>query len=71
MLQQFDVPQKLYDEPVNLFVAEFIGSPAMNLVGADLVAANGGFEARFGEHRLTVDDGPRRAPRAARLRGGD
>jgi multiple sugar transport system ATP-binding protein len=55
-LQQFDVPQKLYDEPVNLFVAEFIGSPAMNLVGADLVAANGGFEARFGEHRLTVED---------------
>jgi multiple sugar transport system ATP-binding protein len=56
VLQQFDVPQKLYDEPVNLFVAEFIGSPAMNLVGADLVAANGGFEARFGEHRLTVED---------------
>ena len=56
VLQQFDVPQKLYDEPINLFVAEFIGSPAMNLVGADLVAANGGFEARFGEHRLTVDD---------------
>jgi multiple sugar transport system ATP-binding protein len=56
VLQQFDVPQKLYDEPVNLFVAEFIGSPAMNLVGADLVSANGGLEARFGEHRLTVDD---------------
>jgi multiple sugar transport system ATP-binding protein len=55
VLQQFDVPQTLYDEPVNLFVAEFIGSPAMNLVGADLVASNGGFEARFGEHRLSVD----------------
>jgi multiple sugar transport system ATP-binding protein len=57
VLQQFDVPQRLYDEPVNLFVAEFIGSPAMNLVGADLIASNGGFEARFGEHRLRVDDG--------------
>jgi multiple sugar transport system ATP-binding protein len=56
VLQQFDVPQRLYDEPVNLFVAEFIGSPAMNLVGADLVRSNGGFEARFGEHRLRVDD---------------
>jgi len=55
VLQQFDVPQRLYDEPVNLFVAEFIGSPAMNLVGADLVGADGGFEARFGEHRLRVD----------------
>jgi multiple sugar transport system ATP-binding protein len=56
VLQQFDVPQRLYDEPVNLFVAEFIGSPAMNLVGADLVALNGALEARFGEHRLRVDD---------------
>ena len=56
VLQQFDVPQRLYDEPVNLFVAEFIGSPAMNLVGADLVASNGTFEARFGDHRLRVDD---------------
>jgi multiple sugar transport system ATP-binding protein len=55
LLQQFDIPQKLYDEPVNLFVAEFIGSPAMNLVGADLTASDGGFEARFGEHRLRVD----------------
>jgi multiple sugar transport system ATP-binding protein len=57
VLQQFDVPQRLYDEPVNLFVAEFIGSPAMNLVGVDLVSANGTLEARFGEHRLRVDDG--------------
>ena len=56
VLQQFDVPQQLYDEPVNLFVAEFIGSPAMNLVGADLAAADGRLEARFGEHRLRVDD---------------
>ena len=55
LLQQFDAPQRLYDEPVNLFVAEFIGSPAMNLVGADLVAANGGLDARFGEHRLRVE----------------
>jgi multiple sugar transport system ATP-binding protein len=55
VLQQFDVPQRLYDEPVNLFVAEFIGSPAMNLVGADLVASNGALEARFGEHRLPID----------------
>jgi multiple sugar transport system ATP-binding protein len=61
LLQQFDVPQRLYDEPVNLFVAEFIGSPAMNLVGADLVAANGSLEARFGENRLPIDDGLLRA----------
>jgi multiple sugar transport system ATP-binding protein len=56
VLQQFDVPQRLYDEPVNLFVAEFIGSPAMNLVGADLVRTDGRLEARFGDHRLTLED---------------
>jgi multiple sugar transport system ATP-binding protein len=31
-IQQVDAPQRLYDEPANLFVAAFIGSPAMNLV---------------------------------------
>ena len=35
-LQQVDSPQNLYDQPVNLFVAGFIGSPAMNFVLADL-----------------------------------
>jgi multiple sugar transport system ATP-binding protein len=35
-IQQVDVPGKLYDEPANLFVAAFIGSPAMNLVQATL-----------------------------------
>jgi multiple sugar transport system ATP-binding protein len=33
-IQQVDQPQRLYDEPVNTFVAAFIGSPAMNLVEA-------------------------------------
>src|SRR5947208_3906885 len=56
VLQQYDVPQKLYDHPVNLFVAEFIGSPAMNLVGADLERENGSLFARFGEHRLRIED---------------
>jgi multiple sugar transport system ATP-binding protein len=55
-LQQFDVPQKLYDEPTNLFVAEFIGSPAMNLVAAELARENGGFTTRFGEHQLRVPE---------------
>jgi multiple sugar transport system ATP-binding protein len=54
LLQQFDKPQKLYDEPQNLFVAEFIGSPAMNLVGAELAAVDGGREVRFGEHTVRV-----------------
>jgi multiple sugar transport system ATP-binding protein len=35
-IQQVDAPQKLYDEPANVFVAAFIGSPAMNLVEATI-----------------------------------
>jgi multiple sugar transport system ATP-binding protein len=35
-IQQVDTPQTLYREPVNLFVAAFIGSPSMNLVEAEL-----------------------------------
>jgi multiple sugar transport system ATP-binding protein len=37
VLQQCDKPQVLYDTPVNLFVAAFIGSPAMNLLEAAVV----------------------------------
>jgi multiple sugar transport system ATP-binding protein len=36
LLQQVDTPRNLYDKPDNVFVAGFIGSPAMNLVEADL-----------------------------------
>jgi multiple sugar transport system ATP-binding protein len=55
-LQQFDKPQRLYDEPRNLFVAEFIGSPAMNLVGANLARADGALVARFGDRELPVPE---------------
>jgi multiple sugar transport system ATP-binding protein len=40
-LQQVDTPQRLFDNPVNLFVAGFIGSPAMNFVNAKLVRDDG------------------------------
>jgi multiple sugar transport system ATP-binding protein len=56
LLQQFDDPSELYERPVNLFVAEFIGSPAMNLVGADLRRSDGSLLAEFGEHSLRLDD---------------
>jgi multiple sugar transport system ATP-binding protein len=56
LLQQVAKPQDLYDRPRNLFVAEFIGSPAMNLVGADLARANGGWTARFGDTTLRVGE---------------
>ena len=47
VLQQVDTPQRLYADPVNLYVAAFIGSPPMNLVGAtirDGVVRFAGFE---------------------------
>ncbi|MDR2896332.1 MAG: sn-glycerol-3-phosphate ABC transporter ATP-binding protein UgpC [Propionibacteriaceae bacterium] len=37
LLQQVDAPMTLYDKPVNLFVAGFIGSPAMNLIKGQVV----------------------------------
>jgi len=53
VLQQCDTPQALFERPANLFVAAFIGSPAMNLVEAEV---RGG-EARFGACRLALGSG--------------
>jgi multiple sugar transport system ATP-binding protein len=54
LLQQVDRPQILYEQPRNLFVAEFIGSPAMNLVVAELARSDGGVWAEFGGQRLRL-----------------
>ncbi|HEX4983408.1 MAG TPA: sn-glycerol-3-phosphate ABC transporter ATP-binding protein UgpC, partial [Ilumatobacteraceae bacterium] len=54
LLQQIANPQTLYDDPVNLFVAGFIGSPAMNLFDATLVEENDGVTVVFGGFRLAV-----------------
>ena len=42
VLQQVDTPQHLYDHPANVFVATFIGSPAMNLFTGEVTAADDG-----------------------------
>jgi multiple sugar transport system ATP-binding protein len=55
-LQQVEAPQTLYDHPVNLFVAGFIGSPAMNMVEANVERSDGGVFVSFGSHRLRVGD---------------
>jgi multiple sugar transport system ATP-binding protein len=59
VLQQCDTPQALFARPANLFVAAFIGSPAMNLVEATVE----GGEARFGNCRLALPAGSRLAGR--------
>jgi multiple sugar transport system ATP-binding protein len=54
VLQQVDTPQFLYDHPNNLFVAGFIGSPAMNMVEAKLSGSDGSGVVEFGGYRLGV-----------------
>jgi multiple sugar transport system ATP-binding protein len=41
VLQQFDEPQKIYDHPANMFVAGFMGSPAMNFLPAHMRTSGG------------------------------
>jgi multiple sugar transport system ATP-binding protein len=56
-LQQVASPQELYDRPVNLFVAGFIGSPAMNLVDGTLERSDGdGLAVTLGSTRIELDD---------------
>jgi multiple sugar transport system ATP-binding protein len=55
-LQQVAPPQELYDRPVNLFVAGFIGSPAMNMIEAKLERANGDVAAVVGSQRFVLGD---------------
>jgi multiple sugar transport system ATP-binding protein len=54
-LQQVAGPEELYERPVNLFVAGFIGSPAMNLLEARLERRDGGHEAVLGDQRIALD----------------
>jgi multiple sugar transport system ATP-binding protein len=55
-LQQLGAPQMLYDNPSNLFVASFIGSPAMNLVEGTILRANGDLGVRLGDQDLPVPE---------------
>ena len=61
VLQQVDTPLNLYDKPVNLFVAGFIGSPQMNLLEA---TADDG-QAQIGDYLVPVDP----ARRDSRMHG--
>jgi multiple sugar transport system ATP-binding protein len=61
LLQQLDTPQELYDRPSNMFVAGFIGSPAMNFFpitlreeGDTLVADGGSFKVAIPEEKKSV-----------------
>jgi multiple sugar transport system ATP-binding protein len=55
LLQQVASPQELYDRPSSLFVAGFIGSPAMNMVEAHLERRGEGMHVRFADVDLELD----------------
>jgi multiple sugar transport system ATP-binding protein len=63
VLQQIDNPQALYENPVNAFVAGFIGSPSMNLIDATLTETSGALAVEFGGFRLPIPDSVRTARR--------
>jgi len=63
VVQQCDVPQRLFERPANLFVGAFIGSPAMNLVEARVE----GTEVRFGSSALRLPGVERLGQRAVAL----
>jgi multiple sugar transport system ATP-binding protein len=54
IVQQLDSPQTLYDHPANMFVAGFIGSPAMNFFEAKLDRQDGGLLVDLGSVQLPV-----------------
>jgi multiple sugar transport system ATP-binding protein len=55
-IQQVASPQDLYDNPVNLFVGGFIGSPAMNMLEATIERSDGHLAANFGNQKLALED---------------
>src|SRR4249920_1524099 len=55
-LQQVDTPQNLYDNPHNVFVGAFIGSPQMNLLEAAVSSSGGVTSLRVGSNTLTVPE---------------
>ncbi|MBS1892167.1 MAG: sn-glycerol-3-phosphate ABC transporter ATP-binding protein UgpC [Actinobacteria bacterium] len=69
-LQQVDQPEALYEEPSNLFVAAFIGSPEMNLLPCTVVGGDGGLGLQIGEQRLPLTEGALARHPALRSREG-
>src|SRR6266516_530715 len=56
VLQQVATPQRLYDQPGNLFVAGFIGTPPMNLLEANVITENGSVTLSLGGQWLPLSD---------------
>ncbi len=57
IIQQIDAPQVLYDNPVNMFVGGFIGSPTMDFVEGKLEEKDGGIYFTFGNASVKLPEG--------------
>ena len=53
-VRQFDTPQKLYNEPADMFVAGFIGSPQMNFIDARIISEKGKLKVSFSGYSFAV-----------------
>jgi multiple sugar transport system ATP-binding protein len=56
VLQHVDTPQRLFEQPANLFVAGFIGTPPMNLLAGRVAAENGSVSVRLGSQALPISE---------------
>ena len=54
VVQQVDTPQHLYEQPGNLFVAGFMGSPQMNFLDAQIAEKGGDLIAKVGEYDIVI-----------------
>jgi len=64
-IMQVDTPTELYNSPVNMFVAGFIGAPEMNLLEVDLIDENGHMYISAGEQRLVLPEAKAQAVRSS------
>ena len=62
LIQQVDAPQKLYDEPVNMFVAGFIGTPQMNFMEGTLEKKGDGLYFVYEGNYLKMPENKANAP---------
>lgn len=56
VIQQTDTPSMLYNHPINMFVAGFIGTPQMNFIDADVEKCANKTVLAFGENKITVPE---------------
>jgi len=54
VLQQYGTPQEVYDEPANIFVASFIGSPGMNLIKAGVINSGECLQMAIGKQTVNL-----------------